>query len=616
MIEFKNYDLWDEVRIGPYIFRVEISADTSNYLLSGQNCARHEIFKYLRVEKSSYVKNIAGYEYGGGFPEVQTLEDLNKVIRQLQIDCLLKEAKEKYPVGVVFKSIFNKFNYTSSGKFEWIPEDKALRDVEVYGVIWHDNKWAEIITEEPKLPEINTYGLKVGDVLDEDMINAWSSCDKNFFQPNSGKWSKKDTVSFVGGRKIESFKVFNGIVGFLVSGTNEVYLKAEGFKEFAESFDKPKFEVGKWYKCKGYSYAIKYLREETHGSKYAIVYSDFISSDKEYKSYPEGRYVDGADWYELTDLSEIQKYLPEGHPDKINQNKLIPGKWYKVEGACEYIAKFVEIKDEYFLTPGYYIQDGKYILSLKYNNRLINIGNKVFTEVSIEEIQQYLPDDHPDKIKTDSEYIVGKWYKLGGWIAKFSKLKEDQFWYSMAGTPHDNYKHFGSGILSTREHGIPKLITDMTEVYKLFPEEKPKESEFEVNDWVVVESWYYAKIPLPQTCQISRIDSWGRAPYEILLNEDHYGEDQSWNFRKGEFRRATSEEVDREIERRQLVKGESLRITQIVKSVMGNDELIILKSSHADAIAFKDQQVPELTITIKTNKTNKLFINSIKTITL
>lgn len=540
MIEFKDYKLNEQLAIGPYFFEVRLSAGTKKYFLIGLGWDVEEIFRELKVDKYSYIRSIIGYELKGAFPETETLEDLNKVIKQLQIDYLIKEAKEKYPVGVDFRSIFNKFNYTSSGKFEWISENRVLRDVEVYGVIWHENKWAEIVTEEPKRSEINTYGLKVGDTLKKDVISAWVMQGPNRYQSeeNSGKWGKG--VNFIGDRKIESFKVIDGTVGFLVSGTNEVYLRAEGFKEFMESFCKPKFEVGKWYKCKGYGYAIKYLRKEARGSRYAVVYSDFISNNKEYESCPEGRmgvgYIDDINWYELTDLSEIQQYLPNGHPDKI---------------------------------------------------------------------------------KTDPEYIVGKWYKMGEWVAKFSELKEDQFWCSMSGTPHDNYKHCEYVFLSIRKHGIPELITDMTEVYKLFPGEKPKESEFEVNDWVVVEKWHHAKIPFPQTCQISRISPGGKAPYVILLNEDHYGNNEPWNFKKGEFRHATPEEVDKELERRWIARGERAAVfSDPGEGVVFENKPITLKSNQADLIVLEDQQVPELTITIKTNKTNKLFINPIKTITL
>ena len=87
-IEFKDYKLHDEVSIGPYNFWVTPSV-SGNYFLLGIRCNAHQIFKYLGVDKLSYVKKIVGHALDAGFPEVQTLEDLNKVIKQLQIDCLL-----------------------------------------------------------------------------------------------------------------------------------------------------------------------------------------------------------------------------------------------------------------------------------------------------------------------------------------------------------------------------------------------------------------------------------------------------------------------------------------------------------------------------------------------
>ena len=619
MIEFKNYDLWDEVKIGPYTHEIACNVGTSRHYLIGKGCSGIAIFIHLGVEKSSYVKKITGQEYGGGFPEVETLEDLNKVIKQLQIDCLIKEAKEKYPVGTVFKSIFNKLNYTSSGKFEWLLfQEQVIRDINVYGIVWSQNKWAEIITEEPKQPEINTYGLKVGDKLEKDVISKWGLLNYNRYQSeeNDGEWGRG--YEFVSDREITSFKEFHGIVGFLVSGTNEVYLKAEGFKEFAEGFNKPEFEfeVGKWYKRKGgYSYAIKYLRKEKRNSKDVIIYSDIITGSGLCKLYPEGStgvgYADENGWYELTDLSEIQEYLPDNHPDKTNNHGLIPGRWYKVQGSCEYIAKFVGIKKRDFITPGYFIRDGKYTLNHAPDNRLINI-DRVFTEVSIEEIQQYLPYNHPDKIKTQSEYIVGKWYRMGEWVAKFKELKYDQFWCSISGTPHDNYKYYELGNLSIERHGTPQLITDMREVYKLFPEEKPENDDFEVNDWVVVEQRFrHGDIPLPQTCQIFKIDNSRATPYLVRLSDER---DSVFYFRKEDLRYANSEEVDKELERRWLAKKEKAStFSEPEESVIFENKPITLKSRHADTIDLQDQQVPKLTITIKTNK---LFVNSIKTITL
>lgn len=409
-MEFKDYKLNEEIIIDPYIFEVTFSEVTNRHYLSGQNCNGHEIFKHLEVEKSSYVKNIVGHEYGGSFPEVKTLEDLNKVIRQLQIDCLIKEAKEKYPKGTDFRALYNNLYYESSGEFKWLSKEYELRDAKFsYGVIWANNRWAKIVAGNPKQPEINTYGLKVGDILKEDIISFWSARANNQYDPFSKKWHKNNT-NFINSRQIESFKVFDGIVGFLISGTHELYLRAEGFKEFAEGFNKSKsafeFEVGKWYKCEGYNYAIKYLRKEARNSKYVIVYSDIITYNYKYESSPEGNtgvgYVNEGTWYELTDLSEIQKYLP---------------------------------------------------------------------------------NDHPDKIKAQPEYIVGKWYRLGALIGKFRKLDGDRFCVFKSGTPSDNYKFPDGGHLSIKYQGTPVLITDMTEVYKLFPEENPTDSDLELERW-------------------------------------------------------------------------------------------------------------------------------------
>ena len=266
-MKFKNYDLQDEVKIGPYVFEVRLLTGTGKYFLSGNNCNGDEIFKHLGVEKYSYVKNIVVHAHNGGFPEVNTIEDLNKVIKQLQIDCLIKEAKERYPVGTRYrpahiddigegkfivgddqKVVFNEFYNNGSiylknpNNYLWnIERNNHIGNQALY----YNDKWAEIIHEEPEQPEINTYGLKVGDKLPANILNEWASVSINCYHKQSLSWCVY-SGGFIGDRKIESFKLINGIVGFLVSDTNEVYLRAEGFKEFAKKFNKiePIFEFG------------------------------------------------------------------------------------------------------------------------------------------------------------------------------------------------------------------------------------------------------------------------------------------------------------------------------------------------------------------------------------
>lgn len=105
----------------------------------------------------------------------------------------------------------------------------------------------------------------------------------------------------------------------------EVEVKDETKEAFdSQNKDEEKFQfiVGKWYKCESYDCIIKYFGIKKSKNGDAILYSDLISCGRSYKSCPEGDvgvgYTTNKYWYELTDLSEIQQYLPEGHPDKIS----------------------------------------------------------------------------------------------------------------------------------------------------------------------------------------------------------------------------------------------------------------------------------------------------------
>lgn len=88
---------------------------------------------------------------------------------------------------------------------------------------------------EEKSQPMNTYGLNVGDSLPSNIINKWANIKGNFCRGINYGW--EGTFSgYYPNRKIESFRLINGIVGFKVSGcaADTHYLKAEGFKEFAE----------------------------------------------------------------------------------------------------------------------------------------------------------------------------------------------------------------------------------------------------------------------------------------------------------------------------------------------------------------------------------------------
>lgn len=105
---------------------------------------------------------------------------------------------------------------------------------------WNEENYNVIPFSEIELGEY--YGLKVGDVLPKNVISEWSKNEACYYHT---EWTKSK-VSFKDDRKIKSFKVLNGILGFEVSGTLHVFLKAEGFKEFKEFMDSYSFPE-KWY---------------------------------------------------------------------------------------------------------------------------------------------------------------------------------------------------------------------------------------------------------------------------------------------------------------------------------------------------------------------------------
>ena len=76
------------------------------------------------------------------------------------------------------------------------------------------------------------FGLNIGDKLPANIITDWSTLAENYvLNRNSNNWRKSNGF-FDSDREIEGFEIIDGQLGFKVSGTDFVYLKAEGFKDF------------------------------------------------------------------------------------------------------------------------------------------------------------------------------------------------------------------------------------------------------------------------------------------------------------------------------------------------------------------------------------------------
>ena len=72
------------------------------------------------------------------------------------------------------------------------------------------------------------------------------------------------------------------------------------------------------------------------------------------------------------------------------------------------------------------------------------------------------------------KYVIGKWYKIGDWRAKFVKLEGYKFWGDTFITPHDGYKSLNTNsYVDLRDHSKPELMTDLSEIQSFLPENHP-----------------------------------------------------------------------------------------------------------------------------------------------
>ena len=167
------------------------------------------------------------------------------------------------------------------------------------------------------------------------------------------------------------------------------------------------FIPGKWYKYNRWYIKYKEHIDDIWRS------SEEIDSCKKYRQQ-ESKFGDrDSDDKKilLTDLSEIQEYLPEGHPDKVINQKFEVGKWYKWyqknHGSYHYgKVKEINVKTDTLVMSPWVIQCTNYTYTGSFD---LSKAEQI-QEMSVEDVQEFLPKDHSDKITFDvfkkGEYIV------------------------------------------------------------------------------------------------------------------------------------------------------------------------------------------------------------------
>ena len=174
------------------------------------------------------------------------------------------------------------------------------------------------------------------------------------------------------------------------------------------------FIPGKWYKWYQKNHGsyhcgkVKRINTETD----TLVMSPWIIQCDDYNH--SGTFdLSKAEQIQEISIEQIQEFLPNEHPDKVKNFKPEVGKWYSFNwdyfGKDDIvIAKIKKVEKDYFAVSwrSYLWLDKSYSDSDAY--RFKDISN--IKELSIKEIQPYLPIAHPDKITSNvfkkGEYIV------------------------------------------------------------------------------------------------------------------------------------------------------------------------------------------------------------------
>lgn len=136
-------------------------------------------------------------------------------------------------------------------------------------------KDSELTVNEQLVENVNKcggtiFGLSIGDHLPEKTINEWANEGKNFYMPGYREEVTQNTGLMYNDRKVVSFKVVGGEIFFEVSGTITIYLRAKGYKKFAEEFETKEitYSIGQRFRFLGNE---RYILAHTGEAKVCLI---------------------------------------------------------------------------------------------------------------------------------------------------------------------------------------------------------------------------------------------------------------------------------------------------------------------------------------------------------
>ena len=300
----------------------------------------------------------------------EEFELVSRLVDEKPVDpkiALLERAIKEYPIGTKFNSAAS---FLATGlHVKHTPRfnrngNIATRDNAENGIIYNaaSGKWAEKIQENvtpiKDLP-LEQWYKKDGFIVHLYHKNSvWGFHNgqwfesKEFSEEGLVKISEYDTLSLFKAEILKRYpsKVFTDLCNSLdfeiknesISVNNKVtqiYIPVKPNPARANAsariFDKgvwakevsvkpvevtkSKFEVGKWYKYVAYTTNVWYIKYQKTDSNGIFIASEYIDNRRIYRNNLNNFTCGKADSKKvlLTNLSGIQQYLPEGHPDKI-----------------------------------------------------------------------------------------------------------------------------------------------------------------------------------------------------------------------------------------------------------------------------------------------------------
>lgn len=339
---------------------------------------------------------------------------------------------------------------------------------------------------------INYYycGLNVGDAIKQDVLNAWAGNGENYLDI-TGNWKVNKNCSFLGDRTITSFFYIKNKLCFHVSESNhDLYIKAEGFKDFSDNFYSKQqmknlshddlIENKIYYIETMYPYIIRYKKCDNgkikgyngkiKGYSYISIYSriygyDYMNALECHNLIREAT-EEEKNW--LIACENKGKYVPKTTPMKIDQQT---PEYY--EYVNNYENNFTKGRIYKIINPLDINATNNFIDNTGSANGFAHNNHKYF-KPSTKDAFDKQENTKKEKITYISKpFGFNKWYKFGnnGLVYVISEREgygfknlSNNVWYTL-GNQSTSYFDLSNLKLATEEDVKKRFITYVKEKY-------------------------------------------------------------------------------------------------------------------------------------------------------